>query len=258
MSYCASRLPPLSHRAYVALLIKWRSVLRIFTAAPMSLTPARPAPEAPAAEPVGESSPPPSPTGGASPTTPPDSQPKQTEPEQADPQPKQAEPEPNLGTRTQSQSRRRRLGRAEKGKAAASTLAVDYSGGRGPNGCWMAQYPDGSYRPVLRDAPDASPCDGDAASSTSEGREWGYVPEAPLLEKRKKEISHGYASLTQMPGFHRRVFARMTHHYDADGKPCDFASAWRREGARCVGRTFKVTYEVFEDWEDSDGDRDSD
>ena len=233
-------------------------MLRIFTAAPMSLTPARPAPEAPAAEPVGESSPPPSPTGGASPTTPPDPQPKQTEPEQADPQPKQAEPEPNLGTRTQSQSRRRRLGRAEKGKAAASTLAVDYSGGRGPNGCWMAQYPDGSYRPVLRDAPDASPCDGDAASSTSEGREWGYVPEAPLLEKRKKEISHGYASLTQMPGFHRRVFARMTHHSDADGKPCDFASAWRREGARCVGRTFKVTYEVFEDWEDSDGDRDSD
>ena len=123
-SYCASRLPPSSHRTYVALLIKWRSVLRIFTAAPMSLTPARPAPEAPAAEPVGESSPPPSPTGGASPTTPPDPQPKQTEPEQADPQPKRLEPDPKLGTRTQSQSRRRRLGRAEKGKAAASTLAV--------------------------------------------------------------------------------------------------------------------------------------
>ena len=167
VSYCASRLPPSSHRTYVALLIKWRSVLRIFTAAPMSLTPARPAPEAPAAEPVGESSPPPSPTGGASPTTPPDPQPKQTEPEQADPQPKQAEPEPNLGTRTQSQSRRRRLGRAEKGKAAASTLAVDYSDGRGPNGCWMAQYPDGNYRPVLRDAPDASPCDGDASPDTT-------------------------------------------------------------------------------------------
>ena len=140
VSYCASRLPPSSHRTYVALLIKWRSVLRIFTAAPMSLTPARPAPEAPAAEPVGESSPPPSPTGGASPTTPPDPQPKQTEPEQADPQPKRLEPDPKLGTRTQSQSRRRRLGRAEKGEAAASTLAVDYSDGRGPNGCGMAQY----------------------------------------------------------------------------------------------------------------------
>ena len=236
-------------------------MLRIFTAAPMSLTPARPAREAPAAEPVGESSPPPSPTGGASPTTSPDPQPKQTEPEQADPQPKRLEPDPKLGTRTQSQSRRRRLGRAEKGKAAASTLAVDYSDGRGPNGCWMAQYPDGSYRPVLRDAPDASPCDGDAASSTSEVPflgVWGNVPEAPLLEKRKKEISHGYASLTQMPEFHRRVFRRMTHHYDAEGKPCDFASATRREGARCVGRTFTVTHEVFEDWEDSDGDRDSD
>ena len=133
---CPSRLSPYvrspSHQV--------ESVLRIFAAAPMSLTPARPAPEAPAAEPVGESSPPPSPTGGASPTTSPDPQPKQTEPEQADPQPKRLEPDPKLGTRTQSQSRRRRLGRAEKGKAAASTLAVDYSDGRGPNGCGMAQY----------------------------------------------------------------------------------------------------------------------
>ena len=133
---CPSRLSPYvrspSHQV--------ESVLRIFAAAPMSLTPECPPPEAPAAEPVGESSPPPSPTGGASPTTPPDPQPKQTEPEQADPQPKRLEPDPKLGTRTQSQSRRRRLGRAEKGKAAASTLAVDYSDGRGPNGCGMAQY----------------------------------------------------------------------------------------------------------------------
>ena len=48
------------------------SVFRIFTAAPMRLTPECPPPEAPADEPVGESPPPPSPTGVASPTTPPD------------------------------------------------------------------------------------------------------------------------------------------------------------------------------------------
>ena len=64
--------PGVSVRTYVALLIKWRSVLRIFTAAPMRLTPECPPQEAPAAEPVGECPPPPSPTGGASPTTPPD------------------------------------------------------------------------------------------------------------------------------------------------------------------------------------------